>query len=334
MVGSDRKGRGVDAPAPAGLAASTASSSTLRAAFLRHGSRTALDRVYEAGALRLRQPRGAACEAILVNTGGGIVGGDRLTLDVALGVDTEVTVTNVAAEKVYGAAETAAATSTIDTRLQIAAGATLDWLPQETILFDGARLDRRFDIEMAADARLVASELLIFGRLARGETAITGTSRDRWRVRRDGRLVFADESRIDGAIGARLDRPAIGGGARSAALLLVVAPRCGAASRSGAHGPGAVSRQRRRRGRQRVGRASRGTAALAISRDSAGGPDRRAGRDPHQAVAAQLELTTRRRCAPTAKPPRAARWIASQIVMLHQRRHPGLAEPNPHAVPH
>ena len=77
---------------------------------------------------------------------------------------------------------------------------------------------------MAPDARLIAAEILVFGRLAKGETAIGGFLRDSWRVRRDGRLVFADESRLEGAIGARLDRPAIGGGARAGALLLVVAP--------------------------------------------------------------------------------------------------------------
>lgn len=219
MVGPDGKGRRVDTqPQPSAL---VAGSSTLRAAFLCRGGRTALDRVYEAGALRLRQPRGAACEAILVNTGGGVVGGDRLSLDISAGADAAVVLTSVAAEKVYGSA---GATSTIATRLQLEAGATLDWLPQETILFDGVRLDRRFDIDMATDARLVAAEILVFGRLAKGETTIHGTLRDSWRVRRDGRLVFADESRLDGTIGAELDRPAVAGGARAAALLLVVAP--------------------------------------------------------------------------------------------------------------
>ena len=218
MVGPDGKGRGVDARAPS---AQVGGSSTLRAAFVRHGARTALDRVYEAGALRLRQPRGAACEAILVNTGGGIVGGDRLAIDLSVGDGANVLVTTAAAEKIYGSDT---ATSTIDARLRIASGAHLDWLPQETILFDRARLDRRFAIDMADDAHLVAAEILVFGRLAKGETAIHGFLRDSWRVRRGGRLVFADASRLEGAIGATLDRPAVAGGARAAGLLLVVAP--------------------------------------------------------------------------------------------------------------
>ena len=196
-----------------------ACSSVLRAAFVVCAGRTTLDRVFERGALRLRRPHGAACEGMIVNTGGGIVAGDRLALDMSLSAQAEVTVTTVAAEKIYGST---GPTATIETQLRLGAGARLDWLPQETILFDGARLDRRFAIDMAADARLVAAEMVVFGRLAFGETATTGRLRDSWRLRRGGRLVFADETRLEGAIGDMLDRPAIAAGARAVALLLSV----------------------------------------------------------------------------------------------------------------
>lgn len=209
----DSMSRGRPAPSP--------STSVLEASFSAHGGTTHRDRVYEAGALRLRLPRGPHCEAIVVNTGGGIVGGDRLRLDVTLGPDATVTMTNVAAEKVY---RSAGPFATIDTRLDLASGARLDWLPQETILFDAARLRRAFEVTMDGAASLLAAEVVVFGRLASDEPAIHGAFRDRWRVRRDGRLVFADDTRLDGAIGATLDRPALGGGARAAALILLAAP--------------------------------------------------------------------------------------------------------------
>jgi urease accessory protein len=203
------------------MSQSSVSSSLLAAAFAANGGHTQVERLHESGALRLRRTRDDACEASIVNTGGGIVGGDRIALDVRLGRSADVTITSVAAEKIYRAAGAAAR---LETRLTLGGGARLDWLPQETILFDGARLDRRFSVDIAADATLLAAEMVVFGRLASAETSIAGSFRDGWRVRRDGALVFADETRLDGAIGTILDRPAVGGGARAAALLLLVAP--------------------------------------------------------------------------------------------------------------
>ena len=198
-----------------------AATGAIRADFSAHDDKTALSRLHESGGLRLRRVRGPRCETIVVNTAGGIVAGDALSVALDLGTYADATVTSVAAEKVYRSLGPAAH---IATRLALAPGASLAWIPQETILFDGARLERRVDIDIAADARLVVAEILVLGRLARGETAISGALRDDWRVRRDGRLVFAEATRLDGAIGALLDRPAIGGGARATALMLVAAP--------------------------------------------------------------------------------------------------------------
>lgn len=171
--------------------------------------------------MRLRHPRGASLEALIVNTGGGIVAGDFLSIDITLEASARVIVSSVAAEKVY---RSEGAASTIVTKLDVGAGAWLVWLPQETILFDQARLGRRFIVDLAADATFVACELVQFGRLASGEHATTGLLSESWRVRRDGRLLHADESRIDGTIGASLDRRALGAGARAAATFLFVAP--------------------------------------------------------------------------------------------------------------
>ena len=100
----------------------------------------------------------------------------------------------------------------------------MEWLPQETILYDAVRLHRRLDVTLAGTSRLLLVETLVFGRLAMGETVRVGALHDRWRVRRDGRLVFAEDLRLEGEIAALLDRPALGRGARAIATLLLLAP--------------------------------------------------------------------------------------------------------------
>ncbi len=198
-----------------------ARASRIDAAFVAETAGTRLLRLGEAGHLRLRALRGAGCEAVMVNTGGGIVGGDRLSVDVSVsGAGAAVTLSTVAAEKVYRAADAGAS---VATTLTVGAGATLHWLPQETILFDGARLRRSLALDLAVGARFVGIETVVFGRTAHGETMMTGELRDGWRVRRDGRLVFADETRLTTPVGATLARPALGGDANAVSLVLAAA---------------------------------------------------------------------------------------------------------------
>jgi urease accessory protein len=109
----------------------------------------------------------------------------------------------------------------------LAAGARLAWIPQETILFDRSRLDRRLEADIATDASLLLIESIVFGRLAMGEERIAASLRDHWRIRRGGRLVFADELRLDEAAEA-LSRPAIGRDARAVASFLFMAPEAAA----------------------------------------------------------------------------------------------------------
>jgi len=164
---------------------------------------------------------GAPPEAVLLNMAGGLTGGDRIDLAVAVGDGAEATLTTAAAEKIYRARDGEA--SAIGVKLALGAGARLAWLPQSTILFDGARLDRRTEVQLAADARFLAVESLIFGRQAMGEDVHHGACSDAWRIRRDGVLVFADTFRIGGTVAAALDRPATLAGARAAAMLVYVA---------------------------------------------------------------------------------------------------------------
>lgn len=177
--------------------------------------------VHESGSLRVRCPGAPAAEleAVLINTAGGVAGGDRFDLDVRAGEGTRLVVTTAAAEKIY---RTLGPDSTIDVKLDVAAGATLAWLPQETILFDRARLSRSIEITLAPDARLFIAEAVVFGRAGMGETLEDGALFDRWRVRRGGKLVYAEAVRLDGAIAARLGEPAVANGGIALATVLAV----------------------------------------------------------------------------------------------------------------
>jgi urease accessory protein len=128
-------------------------------------------------------------------------------------------VTTAAAEKVYRTLEPAAR---IDVTIEVGAAASLAWLPQETILFDRARLERRIDIDLAGDARLLLAEAIVFGRSGMGEAVDDSRLFDRWRVRRGGRLLHAEAMRLDGAVAAKLAQPAVANGGIAVATVLVV----------------------------------------------------------------------------------------------------------------
>lgn len=182
----------------------------------------------EEGSLRVRLPNACADapEAVLVNTAGGIAGGDHFAVDLALDAGVRLVVTTAAAEKIYRSLGTDAR---IDVTANLAEGAELTWLPQETILFDHARLVRTITISLAPTAKLLLAETAVFGRAAMGETMREGSLADRWRVRRDGRLVFAESLRLDGAVSERLDEAAVADGRTALGTVLAV-PADGAAA--------------------------------------------------------------------------------------------------------
>jgi urease accessory protein len=186
-----------------------------------HGRVTRRREVYEDGPLRVRFPNAGerALEAVIVNTAGGIAGGDRHSLDIAVGDGAALAVTTAAAEKVYRALGPDAE---IAVKLAVGAGAWLAWLPQKTILFDRARLMRRIEADLAVDASLLMAEAAVFGRSAMGEAVEQGAFTDRWRVRRDGRLVFAETVRLDGTIARMLSEPAVACGGVAIATVLAV----------------------------------------------------------------------------------------------------------------
>lgn len=177
--------------------------------------------LHESGSLRVRfpSPEAEGLSGVFINTAGGIAGGDHFEIDITAGAGSRLTLTTAAAEKVYRAPGPAAQ---LDIALKAEAGAHLAWLPQETILFDRARISRRIDIDLAADASLLLCEIVVFGRGAMGEKMLHGEFIDRWRLRRGGRLVFAETIRLDGDIGEKLAQPAIAKGGVAIGTALIV----------------------------------------------------------------------------------------------------------------
>jgi urease accessory protein len=177
--------------------------------------------LHESGSLRVRfpSPEAEGLSAVFLNTAGGIAGGDRFDIDIATGEGSRLAVTTAAAEKVY---RTDGPAAELNIALKAAADSHLAWLPQETILFDRARMLRRIEIDLAESASLLLCEIVVFGRSAMGERMLQGEFVDHWRMRRGGRLVFAETVRLDGDIGEKLARSAIAKGGVAVGTALIV----------------------------------------------------------------------------------------------------------------
>jgi len=185
------------------------------------GGRSRLDRLYQEGSAKIRLPRlpGSALEAVLINTGGGLTGGDRLQWEVEAGPGAALVTTTQACEKIYRSSHGEAR---VTCRLKAGENGFLAWLPQETILYDASALSRSLEVDLAATARALIVEATIFGRTAMGERVRQARFRDRWRVRVDGRLVHAEDLAIEGGVDELLAHPAIGNGAIAIATVLLV----------------------------------------------------------------------------------------------------------------
>ena len=165
--------------------------------------------VYQQSPTRVLFPRienGRALEAVLVNTSGGIAGGDRLRSSVTALSGASLTVTTQTAERIYRAIDTPAS---IVTNLNVGDAAKLAWLPQETIVFNRARIVRRTEIEIASGAEFLALESLVLGRTAHGEKISEGSIIESWLVRKDGRLVWGDTLRLTDEGFSNLTRKAL-----------------------------------------------------------------------------------------------------------------------------
>ncbi len=183
---------------------------------------TRLSDLHEYGGFRAKLPcTHGLTEAVLINTGGGLLGGDHAQFTVAVTDNAAAQITTQSAERVY---RSLGPDCRIDIALSVARGARLHWLPQETILFNQARLARTITANIAADATLLIVEATVFGRAAMDETVTAGSLRDVWRISRAGTLAYADTVKIDGDIQAALNRPALGAGATAMATVVYLAP--------------------------------------------------------------------------------------------------------------
>ena len=170
-----------------------------------HGT-TRLRDLYQSDPCRVLFPRpgdGGAYEGVIVTTSGGIVGGDRIAIEIEAGDGCVATITTQAAEKIY---RSAGPVSEISVQVKVGANAVLEWMPQGTILFDGARLRRKTSIEAAPGSRLLCGEFIVFGRRARGENFDVGFLHDGWRWTEGGRLIWADALHLADDPGATIAR--------------------------------------------------------------------------------------------------------------------------------
>ena len=192
-----------------------------------HQGRTALDDLRQEGASKVMFPRRDNSdwfEAVLVNTSGGLAGGDRFEVAFSGGADTKTVLTNQACEKNYRALGEAAS---LKIRLQLLPGAELFWCPQETILFNGSRIERSIRVDMDTNSSLVMLETVLFGRAASDEIFKQGSLSDQWRIHMDGRLVHAEALQVDINSAQRLQQAARLGRHTAMSTIIVINPPAG-----------------------------------------------------------------------------------------------------------
>jgi urease accessory protein len=182
-----------------------------------------LGQLAQSGCGRLMMPRtrGGPPLAVVLNTAGGLTGGDRFSVEAVLSEGARLSLSTQAAERIYRSIGGAA---TVENRLTIGRGCTLWWLPQETILFERGALRRRLEVDMAEDARFLGLEMLVLGRRAMDETVTAAHLADHWRIRRGGRLVQAEALRLEGDVTSLARAPALLDGARALGVMSCLAP--------------------------------------------------------------------------------------------------------------
>jgi urease accessory protein len=184
-----------------------------------------IDRLYQSGAAKIRFPTSldrSICEAVLINTAGGLTGGDKLSWTVHAGEAAVLTCVSQTCERIYRSRDEEPARLSV--KITLGKNARLNWIPQETILFDGCALKRSLEADLASEASLLIIEAFVFGRTAMGETVRRASLHDQWTIRREGKLVFADSVRLEGDVEKLLERRAVAAGDRAMATVALIAP--------------------------------------------------------------------------------------------------------------
>ncbi len=182
-----------------------------------------LDRFRTYGSMKVLFPhRQSAVEAIMINTSGGLTGGDRFDIAADAGPDSHMILTTQAAERAY---RSVSGSARVSSRLTASDGSTLHWLPQELIVFDGAALDRRLEVNVTSGAEAVLVEPIVFGRRAMGETHLNGTIRDRITLTCEGKPIYWDRINMSGCLTTLLARPGIANGMTALASAIYYGPK-------------------------------------------------------------------------------------------------------------
>jgi len=198
---------------------------SLRIACKPLGAQTVLSSLYQKGSLKALFPRaaGSHMDAVFLNTAGGITGGDAYTYSLNVSEGASLRMTSQAAERVYKA--TLDQTGTVTTKAEVGDAGSLFWLPQETIVFDEARMRRSLNVSLNGTAEFLCVEPMVFGRAAMGETVKRAYIADQWRIKRDGKLIFADALKIEGNVAELMSRKAVGNGNIATAAIVMASPR-------------------------------------------------------------------------------------------------------------
>ena len=163
----------------------------LKISFMNSNDETSINDLHQSGALKVLIPKSKSkyAEAVLINTGGGIVGGDTLSIEVEAAKKTNTWITTQASEKVY---KSNSEQSILNTKVTLEDNSTLFWCPKETILFHNSKLIRNLDFDIKSSSKLLIIENIVFGRLASGELNADCFFSDHWRIKRDEKLIFAE----------------------------------------------------------------------------------------------------------------------------------------------
>lgn len=189
--------------------------------FVAKEGETGLGRLYYRDPLKVLFPRGDVPTAALVTTGGGLFGGDIYDIDIHLEENAKAMVTAQAAEKVY---RSSGPDCEIHVNLKVDEGAVLEWLPQETILFDQARFRRKTTLDLSSKAQALVGEIIVFGRLASGEEIDQGLLREAWEIKIDDTLIWADALHMEDNFQRQLNHVSAFGGARAIATCVFAGP--------------------------------------------------------------------------------------------------------------
>ena len=183
---------------------------------------TRIERLYQDGCAKIRFPNTHAqyLEAVFINTAGGLTGGDNIRWSAKVAPGSQLVLTTQACERIYRSLGTPAE---VQSTLRVGRGAHLDWLPQETILFEHSKFKRRLDVDLEDGASFCAVEAVLLGRDAMGEDARSAEFSDRWRIRRNGRLLHAELARLGTKMKER-ENLSLLAGSRAFATLLYVGP--------------------------------------------------------------------------------------------------------------